>query len=419
MGAYGKCIGRPYVNRFEKMKQIASTQSRSNYLVLPRKQRLQMLLQSIVEVLFWVYLFYSMLSIQMGIYIPSIAFLLLVALAGISVIAWGRRSVLVNPIVILVSLISLAVVLVQYLFFGVDPGSEEVRAFIIWIPLTMISVGLISREGFIKRWLVAMFILALFFWMSITFVHIGASVLRARADGTSLSNINDYAAWVGFCSLGFWLWGISVDGGKRSQWMFIVSVLAFTMLIQTVSRGSLVALLMGLIVSFRNISRKYWIQLLIGLTIFALVALQFSVFIQAVSAYDVRLYEETGRSLVWLAALNLIKTNPWIGYGVKAVGIYIYSRQRNYTPHNGILYLWFTSGLLPLIPFIVMWFRSLVIAWRNRSVHWIDPLPLLIFVILEMLTSNSYFMSLWSVMTICYVFNMRGQTEKGVPLHDQ
>jgi O-antigen ligase len=369
-----------------------------------------MFLQSVAEMLFWVYLFYSMLSVQVGIYIPNIAFLLLIALAGISVMAWGRQRTLVNPVVIFVSLISLSVVLVQYLFFGVGPGGEEVRAFISWIPLTIISAGLVIREGFIKRWLVAMFILALVFWTSVVFVSEGTSMLRAQAEGTSLSNINDYAAWVGFCSLGFWLWGISLDGGKRSRWVFVASALAFTMLIQTVSRGSLAALLIGLVVSFRNIPRKYWVRLLIGLAILVFAALQFSVFIQAANAYDARLYEETGRSLVWSAAFNLIKNNPWIGYGVKAVGIYIYSRQRNYTPHNGILYLWFTSGLLPVIPFVAMWLRSLAFTWRNRFAHWIDPLPLLIFVILEMLTSNSYFMSLWSVMTICYVFNMRDQT---------
>src|SRR5205085_702143 len=64
--------------------------------------------------------------------------------------------------------------------------------------------------------------------------------------------------------------------------------------------------------------------------------------------YEKRAFLETGRFLVWPLALGRFISSPFIGVGLKNIATYIPSVQTSVTPHNGVLLLALSSGVVPL-----------------------------------------------------------------------
>jgi O-antigen ligase len=130
---------------------------------------------------------------------------------------------------------------------------------------------------------------------------------------------------------------------------------------------------------------------------------------QSIGFYHERLFQETGRFSAWPLVIALISRHPIEGYGVLSLQYILYVPGRAIqTPHNGILYLWLTSGAAPLIPFFALWTESFRRGLRMPPVGYLDPLPLLTYAFLQMLGANSFFVALWSVATFFYLYSIAG-----------
>lgn len=354
----------------------------------------------LLEFFFFFYLIYSNVSTPLGLYIPYVAGVMLPVIAVMSLVSinWKRSTII--PMVLVAS-VAVTFLGVQMLVFETPLSYPYMRSFFDWVISAIVILSLCEQKGFINRLATVMFLIAL---LLLPFVSSVSDIVERQTveTGTSLENANTWAAWLGFCALVFWLWGWRQKKIYKKVILWILTFAAAIFMMKTVSRGALLALLVGILFGFRGIPRKKWVLVLILLVLFIfLIDLRSP---ELFSNYLSRLTEESGRLIVWPIGINAISKNPFMGYGLfKIVGRIIVP----ITPHNGILFIWLASGILPSIIFIALWAASII---RSLKANWlvassIDPLPLIIYSFLLMNMSNvSHYMSFWSLATIFYGF---------------
>jgi O-antigen ligase len=361
-----------------------------------------------LETLFLAYLIYSLTAVPLGINVPYLAggWLSLIAFLSFFNVDWKKSS---RTPMILILAISISFLLIQFLVYENSLSASYMWPFVMWVISAMIMFTLSERPGFIKRLAVVMFFIGLYLRLFvITKMDI---VARQRLEsGSGIDNSNDYAAWVGFCALVFWLW--NWNSTKKSHTLllwasFAVSVL---FLLSTVSRGALLCLIIGILVGLRKMPFRKWlgIAFILGLAFFILQMFSSTL----ITNYQLRLYEESGRLSRWPVALESFIAQPWLGYGVervahKGAGI-------DMTPHNGILFLGLASGILPTIFFVIMWWLAISRSYRDKlsATEDIDTLPLVTFAFLEMMQSNLYFMAVWSMAALFVCFREKPSVEQ-------
>jgi O-antigen ligase len=119
-----------------------------------------------------------------------------------------------------------------------------------------------------------------------------------------------------------------------------------------------------------------------------------------IDPYMGRGMEESGRGKVWPLVLERISDSPWAGVGLQ--NIYTFTSGRHgHNPHNGLLFLALSSGIIPLMCFI----RYLVKvgAGTRRIMNAVsvgeDTLipPLAVFGLVLIMFADFFFMSAWVV----------------------
>ena len=353
-----------------------------------------------LEYFFLAYLIYSLTAVPLGINIPYLAggWLSVLAVIAFFSVDW-KKSARIPMILILV--ISVSFLLIQILVYQVSLSASYMWSFVMWVVLAAIIFILSGRPGFIKRLAVVMFFIGLYLRLFvITKMDI---IARQRLDsGSGIDNSNDYAAWMGFCALVFWLWNWNSANKFQRLLLWILFAVAIFFLLGTVSRGALLSVAAGILVGLRNIPKRRWllVTIILGLSFFIIQTLSNTL----ITNYQERLYEESGRLSRWPIAIKSFQSHPWLGYGIervahKGAGIDI-------TPHNGILFLGLASGILPTFFFIIMWGLAIFHSYKDKrsAVEDIDTLPLIFFAFLEMMQSNLYFMSVWSMVALFACF---------------
>jgi O-antigen ligase len=354
----------------------------------------------IIEASFLAYLTYSLTAISLGINIPYLAGAWLSILAFLSFwnVDW-KQTTKIPMYLILV--ITFTFIYIQILAHQMSLSMSYVWSFVMWVVLAWVIFILSGRQGFIKRLAIVMFIIGFYLrFFIVTRIDI---VARQRLEsGSGIDNSNDYAAWMGFSALVFWIWSWQSITKTRRILILVLFAMAVFFLLGTVSRGALLAMAVGMLVAFRNIPRRRWllIVIILGVSYFILQGLSNS----SISNYYARIHEESGRLSRWPTAIRSIQMNPWWGYGVdkvshKGAGIDI-------TPHNGILFIWLSSGFIPAIFFVVLWGIAISRAYKGNwlAQRDLDPLPLILFAFIEILTSNIYFMTIWATAALFYCF---------------
>ena len=366
----------------------------------------------ILEFIFHFYLVYSMLMVSFGIYIPNSGGVLLLGLVGLTlvIVKWDQVE---KSLLVLVVAVAGFHILVQVLVYLLPVLSYYVRPFIFWIPMAVVVYALSHRPGFIKRLALVMFIIAVLLLPSLEFID-ATLVQRARLQAESgIDNPNAYAAWLAFCALVFWLWSWKPAGRGKKILLIGLAFAAVLIMTLTVSRSSVFALAAGILLGLRAIPRKQWHLVVLSLVFILLLSLTLPFLQQTVLRYQTRLLEETGRTAIWRVSLRAISVKPILGYGVNRIGggRNIHSEAGNVipysSPHNGVILLWLSSGILPVIPFLLMWLLALGRGWRHpplsNSSH-LDPLPLILFAFLLMLVTNINFMTPWAIAALGYCF---------------
>jgi O-antigen ligase len=373
--------------------------------VMPINQQFN-IVYYILELATYIYLFYAIFAVQLGISINllGIGILSSCAILALFLMISDYRPIL---ILILICLTSGLFLVIQMEVFQVAWDQGGVKALLTWVLLSVVFYAQIHRPGFLKRLGIVMLIISVLLMPSIILekARVPGEIVRAKAvEGTSLNNANALGALLGFTALVFWLWGFRQARMVRRWGLWGISVIIFLLMGLTVSRGALLAVLIGLVLSFRGVSLRHRISAMVMLTILSYVVLFIPFIAQLVGDFQARALEETGRFLIWPAAWEQIVQSPWLGHGAEHE-IYLPSLGVYRSAHNPFLYLWVSSGILPVIFLAILWVCAL-----RKANRWdpkidkagIDPLPLLGYAITMSMSSNFHFVSVWAVVAVCY-----------------
>ena len=357
------------------------------------------------EILLFGYLFYTHFSIVINIYVPGLAGAWILLLAWVSLFyTLVKRDKHRKTTLILVGVSTLVFVFVQF-FFSVP--FSTLKPHLIWVAYIVIIFPHIHRPNFIKRLVIVLSSIILLLVPFITYI---GDIPRARLLGTGIDNANVVGAWIGFCALSCWLWGGTTKKRSAKFWLWGLTALLCFYMLQTVSRGSLIGLLIAVGISFRHGKFKGTLIKLILLLISSIIALKIPIVANAIAGYEARMFVETGRLEIWPLAFELFKKQPWFGYGADHVQVFV--RYRYLLPHNVFLYMLLAGGIFTTIPFVILWLKTLLssfwpkVAIENRG---IDPLPLVIFVLIQFMSFDVAYLSVFSALVICYSLSHKSQ----------
>lgn len=361
-----------------------------------------------LEYLWYAYLFYWMLGPVWGIEIPLVGGVIWLLLPVACFLEIGGRIFQVSMPVVWGVCTAVVTIGIQVVLYGWSESvaRRELVDFAYWTSL-LITVQVLSlRPGFLRRFgLVACAIgLACLPYIQIRRVD---GVMRAWAAGTLISTPNVLGMWFGFSTVYFVFMGFQSQKlvSRVANWSAAAG--CFYVVLIAVSRAPLLAVLVACLVGFRSALKRSFAPLL-AFVIFFYIVYQFGIFDQWLDYYFIRGTEETGRGMLWPAALERISNSPWVGFGMDHVAIHARSG-RLVNPHNPLLHLMLAAGVLPVICFLGYLGRALVGARRLMQREQGEEAtllpPLVVFALLEVMNLDLAFMLPWVVV----VFGLAAQ----------
>jgi O-antigen ligase len=349
---------------------------------------------------------YSVMAPALGLEIPVLAGLLILAVWFFCVFrVQSAVKEVFGPIALLLAC-GISVIVVQVGIHGQSILDSDIRAFMTWIMGLMIVQTLVLRLGFSIRFPVVLFLIGA---VTLPFVGYNAGVVEmARVDIAvqgGLTHPAGFAEWFGFAAIFFAIFGIESRRPpfKIGAWGLMLICLFLVTL--SVQRVPLFATALGLILAFRKLLKRGFVPLLM-VTLFAGVISFTGVFERAISSYSERGLEDTGREILWPGAIERIWDAPILGEGISNAVIQL-SRTKFSPPHNSFLYFALSSGIVPLLFFATFWLR---VSWRTvfqSSVHKTDPfsLPYLGFILPSLMFGDLGFLSMGGLMITSLVAN--------------
>jgi len=365
---------------------------------------------TIQEFLFHGWLGYSMLSVYFGINIQYMGTIWLFGLAALTLlmIKWNQINKIYLVLVFTVSALHISIQAIVYGFMPLQ--SVYIQPFTLWLPVAIIIYPLVSRPGFVLRHTLVMFFIAIL--LSPSIVNLAGRIRLTALSG--IDNANDFAAWMSFIVLVIWLQSWKKINRKKQIILLFIAFISIYFILQTVSRGAIIALIISAFVGIRSIPRNRWPKFLFIILFSPVTFLLLPIFQQSILLYENRLYEDTGRLNILESSIQAIEKNPVMGYGIDRIG-----GNKNITsplgnviplssPHDAISLLWLSSGVFPVIPFILMWILAFIKGYKYRPPFdspYLDGLPLVTFSFLITLISNANFMAQWAILSVgfCYL----------------
>jgi O-antigen ligase len=207
-----------------------------------------------------------------------------------------------------------------------------------------------------------------------------------------LSSPGGLAEWFGFCAIYFAISGLEANRFTYRVGAWVAAVGSVFIVALTVGRSTIFGVAAAITIGFRGVLKRGFVPLL-ALIILSGVAYESGLFDQAISRYTERGMEETGRELLWPAAIERIFASPLFGVGMSNVNSYVMGIPA--PPHNSFLYFALSSGVVPLAFYVAFWIQA---AWSS-AVHAKGGeadsfrLPYLVFIFVVVMFGDSGFMS--------------------------
>jgi hypothetical protein len=360
---------------------------------------------SAYEILFYIYLSYSIIpGLDEGFSFLGAGWLALLAFLGV---LQRKQNKSQTFLLLLISVTAGSYLFIQMGIHDLPLDQPYVKPILLWILMASTIYGLINKPGFLPRLGVAIFILTL---ILIPFYSWGTGSRikeRAIAEGAGVGNPNDLGAWVGFAVLMFWLRFLKTTNFRKRLQLGACAFIGLLMLMQTLSRGSLLALAAGMVIALLDtrIERKFITILVIA--ILGIIAWNTPVFLQGIKDYDVRMTEidKSPRIELFFNSVEEFFANPWFGNGADKVDVPIERRVNAESPHNGFLLLGIAGGVVPFFLFLGLWLTALyfAVSYRGRKPREdVSAVPLLIYAFMQTLVSHFYWTHPWAVAAIFY-----------------
>jgi O-antigen ligase len=359
---------------------------------------------AVLEGAYYAYLAYASLAPEFGLVIPLAGLASLMVLTAFFVLRRGATIGAVLHSIRLPLACAVSFVGVRMLVHGESLGADYIRDTPAWVCTLVIAHSLGLRPGFLQRLPLAMFVIGLPALRSLRLADWGATtsageaVVRAAGSGP-LSNSNAMAFWFGFCAIYFAVLGLETRRMSLRLAAWTAAVACLFVIGLTVSRGTLLAVAIAVVIAFRRLMKRSVLPLVL-LMVAAWSVYRLGIFDRAAGYYSARGLEETGRLLVWPLVVERFLTSPW--FGVSNIGTYIPGRVTSVTPHNLFLFVALSSGLVPLLLFVAYCARSAIGVWRaHRSQHPDDlfVLPFFVYIFLFAQSSNALYLDFPFIVT--------------------
>jgi hypothetical protein len=296
---------------------------------------------------------------------------------------------------------------VSYLFIQLALHGESLYGAYIYpfgpwlLSIVIVQALAIHRPNFLHRfaWFTFFVGLAMLPFMSI--YEVKGYGRMGLEHGLGYSNPNALADWFGFCMLYLTIKGYSEKRPPYRLALWVMAVVSLYLVTLTGSRGVLITIAISLLAASRLLLKTGFFPmvmfagLLVGL-------IEVGVFDQVIRMYTIRGAEETGRLTVWPLLIEKFLNSPVIGIGASNARA-ITPSGAVITPHNAFLLFAVSSGLIPLLLFIVYIVKSGMAAFRANAPKQPDALfylPIVIYVALIASQGNTDFMAPWAVVCL-------------------
>ena len=361
----------------------------------------------LVEYGYYFYIFYTMLGGAFGLFINNVgsgllAILFVVCLQELKFQAFTVLGLVAFPLGCAIAHSLIQLFLHDELLMG-----DSVRPFVLWMFTLVIVQSLSLRRNFLHRFSVVVFLVGLCAlpFLSVT-VQTNAYQRVGLDRAVGFAHPNEMAEWFGFCSVYFIVLGIITRRNSVRTLSWLIAVGCLFVVTLAVTRGTLTAVAVAVLVASRHLLKKGFFPILIlGCLIWLIV--QLPIFDQAMQAYGERGLEETGRFAVWPNIFKRFLDSPLIGVGGSNVGGF--TDAGNFiTPHNAFLYLAQASGIVPLALFIAYWFRAARATVQKNAKSSPDAafrVPFLLFIFQAVGGADFSFMMPWGVVALAIALN--------------
>lgn len=355
-----------------------------------------------VEYAYYVLVFYAIMGPALGLSAGMVGAGMLAVLAAFCVMRLGAWAMTVYAPIALPLGCAISYLVVQLVLHGESLMGEYVRPFVTWSLALIVVQSLSLRQGFLHRFALAAFVIALTFLPYMRVFGASFEFERAGLERTvGYANPNDLAAWFGFCSVYFTIVGMETRRNIVCMASWLVAAGCLYIVGLTVSRGSLFAVAIATVVSLRRLLKRGFLPILL-LTALSWTIYELGLFERVVASYAARGTEETGRLLVWPLALKRLLSSPLVGVGASKLATYVPGSGRPIQPHNSFLFIALGSGIIPLAFFVAYWIRAAWMAFRSNVARLGDApfrIPLLIYGLLIVLVHDTAFTFPWMVVT--------------------
>ncbi len=334
-------------------------------------------------------------------------------IAALSILHFGKQGILVYRPIGLVFGCAIFIVLVQLVIHEEELlGPTAIRDFITWAVALIVVQSLTVRKGFFHRFAIFAFFIGLGSLFTLRFS--GDSEL-VRAGSESLGSANAVAMWYGFCFIYFLIAGLEAKNYlvRASSWAG--GFLCFFVMGLTVSRGPLVGSAISAAIAFKRVLKRSFLPIVV------LLFVCWSVFLTGladniIGSYFERGSVESGRSYLWRVGFARFLDAWWGGVGLSNSQIFQPGRIVGSGPHNTLLLIGLSSGVIPLILFIrylVKVARGAFQSRRERSGYAPFLLPMFVFAMLEIMSLDWAFMSPWVMVVFATILSERNYLHLG------
>jgi O-antigen ligase len=356
-----------------------------------------------LEVGFYAAMVYSLTADVWGITIPMFAGALTLAIAALCI--WELRTFAKSayaPIWLLLAC-AISYILVQVVMHEESIRSESIRPFIVWIMQLLVVHSLCLRPGFSRRYPLVLFCIAA---LSLPYLAYNtgpverAHVQRDLGLGGGLASVNGLGEWFGFFAIYFAICGLETNRFiyRVAAWGTMLGCLLVVGL--TVSRGSMFGAALAIVIAFRSLLKRGFIPVLLLITVTGIVY-ESGLFHRAITSYEERALQESGRERIWPAVIDRIADTPIVGVGESEVATQL-SAARFDQPHNTFLYIALSAGVLPaglLLAFFVQAGRK---SARQTKIQKDESfrVPYLVFTFVVLMLGDLGFMAPWALLTV-------------------
>lgn len=339
---------------------------------------------------------YATLGQVLGVVIPIIGGALLVLVTAACVYHVGDRVFQVYAPVKW-ALGTVASVIVITIIFYDERAVEGSYIFVTWLCTMVIAQTLSLRPGLLQRFACVAFAIGLGALPFMTARNLGGITRVWGAGG--ISNPNVLGMWFGLCAVFFLFWGLQSRKTFERAVSWVLAVGCLYVILLSVSRGAILAVMVACIVGLRSVLQRYFIPLLL-LVLLLWGVYESGVFQPLIDQFVTRGAEKSGREKLWAMGLERLLDSPWIGVGLHDMKMPL-SGHRYANPHNGLLHIALAAGILPLICYLVYLARvgagTLRMIRRPKADQDVLLPPLVAFALLQIMVGDYNFMSAWVV----------------------